>query len=165
MSDKLITVFGATGAQGSSVLRSLAANVTHSFALRGITRDPSSSTSQALRAAVPKVSLVQADGWDKPSLVTAFQGSWGAFVNTNSDDAVFENPDETRTEFDLGKNIIDAAIDAGVEVLVYSGLSSAKEISGGKVTSQAFDGVYIAAIGCMSIIDFINRKACNRRVR
>lgn len=48
MSQKLITVFGATGAQGSSVLRSLAANTSRAFALRGITRNPSGEPAQEL---------------------------------------------------------------------------------------------------------------------
>lgn len=71
--------------------------------------------------------------------MAAFKGSWGAFVNTNTDDAVFENPEETRTELDLGKLVVDAAVEAGVEVLVYSGFNSAKEISKGKVENRAFD--------------------------
>ena len=78
-------------------------------------------------------------------MVTAFRGSWSAFVNTNSDDAVFENPEEKRTEVDLGKGIVDAAIEAGVEVLVYSGFNSAKQITGGKVANKAFDGMYARA--------------------
>jgi uncharacterized protein YbjT (DUF2867 family) len=140
MSQKLITVFGATGAQGSSVLRSLAQDTTTPFQLRGTTRNPSSDASKTLLSQIPGLELVQANGWDKPSMVEAFRGSWGAFVNTNSDDAVFENPEETRTEVDLGKSIVDAAVEAGVEVLVYSGFNSAKDITRGKVPNKAFDG-------------------------
>ncbi|KAF2821447.1 NAD(P)-binding protein [Ophiobolus disseminans] len=139
MPQKLITVFGATGAQGSSVLRSLSRNNTTPFALRATTRHTSSSASKILLKQVPHTELVEADGWNKASMVAAFRGSWGAFVNTNSDDAVFETPDETRTEIDLGKIIVDAAIEAGVEVLMYSGFNSAKEITGGEVANKAFD--------------------------
>ncbi|KAH7355479.1 hypothetical protein BKA66DRAFT_575365 [Pyrenochaeta sp. MPI-SDFR-AT-0127] len=137
MPEKLITVFGATGAQGSSVLHSLSRNLSAPFALRGITRNPSSASAQKLSST--GIEVVKADGWDKPSMVAAFKGSWGAFVNTNTDDAVFENPEETRTELDLGKLIVDAAVEAGVEVFVYSGFNSAKEISKGKVENRAFD--------------------------
>jgi hypothetical protein len=140
MSKKQITVFGATGAQGSSVLRSLSQNITTPFSLRGTTRNPTSTASKSLLEQVPDLDLIQADGWDKASMVAAFRDSWGAFLNTNSDDAVFENPNETRTEVDLGQIIVDAAIEAGVEVLVYSGFNSAKEITGGKVANPAFDG-------------------------
>ena len=141
MAQKLITIFGATGAQGSSVLRSLAANTSKQFVLRGTTRDPSSDSAQ--RISELSVEVIKADGWDKASMVAAFNGSWGAFVNTNSDDPIFEDPENTKTEVDLGKIIVDAAIEAGVEVLVYSGFNSAKEITNGKVANPAFDGTYL----------------------
>jgi nucleoside-diphosphate-sugar epimerase len=165
MSKKQITVFGATGAQGSSVLRSLSQNTTTPFSLRGTTRNPTSTASKSLLEQVPDLDLVQADGWDKASTVAAFRGSWGAFVNTNSDDAVFENPEETRTEVDLGKIIVDAAIEAGVEVLVYSGFNSAKEITGGKVTNPAFDGTcYLSMLPTRSNIHTF-RQERHRRIR
>lgn len=146
MSQKLITVFGATGAQGSSVLRSLSHNTTSPFSLRGITRDPTSSSAQKLSVSIAPgaiFELVKADGWNKPSMVAAFKGSWAAFVNTNSEDPVFENPEEKRTEVDLGKLIVDAAIEAGVQVFVYSGFNSAKTITNGKVANKAFDGPFL----------------------
>ncbi|KAH8702908.1 hypothetical protein GQ44DRAFT_753360 [Phaeosphaeriaceae sp. PMI808] len=157
MSQKLVTVFGATGAQGSSVLRSLSQNVDTPFSLRGITRNTSSSASKALIGQVPNVDLVQADGWNNSSIVAAFSGSWAVFLNTNSDDAVFENSEEKRTEFDLGKLIVDAAIEAKVEVLVYSGFNSAKEITKGKVANQAFDeknaiGEYAKSAGAFKAV-------------
>jgi len=142
MSAKLITVFGATGAQGSSVLRSLSQNTTTPFTLRGTTRNSSSASSKTLLKQVPRLDLVQADGWDKASMVAAFRGSKGAFVNTNSDDSVFDDPSETRTEVDLGKIVVEAAIEAGVEILVYSGATSATKTSGGKVANPTFDGMY-----------------------
>lgn len=139
MPQRLITVFGATGAQGSSVLRSLAANTSNPFSLRGTTRNPLSNSAQ--RISTLGVEVVKADGWEKESMVTAFKGSWGVFVNTNSDDPIFEDPQFTKTEVDLGKSIVDAAVEAGVEVFVYSGFNSAKEITGGKVANPAFDGL------------------------
>lgn len=135
---KLITIFGATGAQGSSVIRSLQSNTSKPFTLRGITRNPESASAQNLSAS--GVEVVKADGWDKESLVAAFKGSWAVFVNTNSDDVVFENPEETRTEADLGRLIVDAAVEAGVGVFVYSGMASAKESTKGKIPVAAFDG-------------------------
>ncbi|KAF2465797.1 NAD(P)-binding protein [Lindgomyces ingoldianus] len=149
---KLITIFGATGAQGSSVLNSLASNTSHPFTLRGITRNPSSSSAQKLAAS--GVDVVKADGWDKDSLISAFKGSWGVFVNTNSDDAVFENPDEKKTEFDLGKIIVDAAAEAGVQHFVYSGMASAKETSKGKVSVDAFDHKHAIAVYAQSLKTF-----------
>ncbi|KAF2278037.1 NAD(P)-binding protein [Westerdykella ornata] len=159
MSPKLITVFGATGAQGSSVVRSLQQNKSKSFAVRGITRNPASES--ATKLANQGVEVVKADGWDKESLVAAFRGSWGVFANTNSDDAVFESPNETRTELDLGKIIVDAAAAAGVEVFVYSGMASAREASGGKVPVDAFDhkhaiGEYARSIGAFKAVVIVS---------
>ncbi|KAF2728698.1 NAD(P)-binding protein [Polyplosphaeria fusca] len=144
---KLITVYGATGAQGSSVLRSLSFNITSPppFRLRGITRNPSSPAAKTLASSIPNLGLVQADGWDKSSLIAAFKDSWAVFVNTNSDDPVFENAEEKRTEEDLGKGIVDAAVEAGVSVFVYSGMTSAHITTEGKVPVAAFDDKY--AIG------------------
>lgn len=139
MTSKLITVFGATGAQGSSVIRSLQDNASKAFSLRGITRNPSSEAAKKLSTL--GVEVVQADGWDKKSLFAAFRGSWGVFVNTNSDDAVFENPEEKRTEVDLGKIIVDAAAEAGVEVFVYSA-SYSRKIPESKIHVAAFEGQF-----------------------
>jgi uncharacterized protein YbjT (DUF2867 family) len=81
---KTVTVMGATGNQGGSVVRSLAQN--KSLNVRGVTRDPSSKASQNLVAL--GVEVVKADGWNQKEITAAFAGSWAAFVNTNSDDPV-----------------------------------------------------------------------------
>ena len=86
MSSKLITVFGATGAQGGSVVQSLLANKTNNFSVRGITRNTESESSKKLVA--QGVEMVQADGLVKEQVVAALKGSWGFFVNTNSGDKV-----------------------------------------------------------------------------
>lgn len=80
----LITVFGATGNQGSSVCRSLAKNP--EFKVRAITRNPQSDASRQLSTL--GVEMVRADGWNSEQMLEAFQGSWGAFINTNSFDPV-----------------------------------------------------------------------------
>lgn len=80
----LITVFGATGNQGGAVARSLAKNP--SFRVRGLTRNPTSSASQTLDS--QGVEVHKADAFDKDSMLSAFAGSWGVFVNINSDDKV-----------------------------------------------------------------------------
>ena len=47
---KILVVFGATGAQGGSIIRSVLSSPVASaeFKIRGITRDPSKPTAQAL---------------------------------------------------------------------------------------------------------------------
>ena len=64
------------------------------------------------------------------------------FANTNSDDPIFGEGEGGKREVDLGRNIVDAAVEAGVKVLVWSGMGSATEASRGKVAVDAFDGTY-----------------------
>lgn len=85
-SPQLITVFGALGAQGGSVVQSLLQNKAKTFEIRGITRNPDSEKAKAL--ASQGVEVVRADGLVKNEVVEAFKDSWGVFVNTNSDDPV-----------------------------------------------------------------------------
>lgn len=85
-SQKLITVYGATGNQGGSVIASLLQNKTSGFSLRGITRSVESDKAKAL--AEQGVEVVKADGFVKEQVIEAFRGSWGVFINTNSDDPV-----------------------------------------------------------------------------
>lgn len=83
-SKPLITIFGATGNQGGSVARSLLQNP--SFRVRGITRNVNSKASQAL--VTLGAEMVYGDGFDSALMEAAFAGSWGAFINMNSDDEV-----------------------------------------------------------------------------
>ena len=85
-SPKLVTVYGATGAQGGSVVRSLLKSKTGEFKVRGITRNLNSAKAKAL--AELGVEVVQADGARVDEMKQAFAGSWAVFVNTNSDDPV-----------------------------------------------------------------------------
>lgn len=85
MSTKRITVFGVTGNQGGSVARSLAQN--SEFSVRGISRNPDSDASHKMSKV--GVEMVRADGFNIEDMTAAFEGSWGAFVNINSDDKVF----------------------------------------------------------------------------
>ena len=68
---KLLTVVGATGTQGSSLID--AASEDGSFRIRGLTRNPSSEKAKALAA--KGVEVVQADINDYASLVKAFEVS------------------------------------------------------------------------------------------
>lgn len=83
---RLITVYGATGSQGGSVIVSLLQNKTSGFTLRGITRNPRSTKASDLKS--KGVEVIKADGFVKNQVVEAFKGSWAVFLNTNSDDPV-----------------------------------------------------------------------------
>lgn len=83
---RIITVYGATGRQGSSVVESLLKNKSSNFSIRGITRNPHSDKSKSFAA--QGAEMVKADGLDKASVLEAFRGSWAVFVNVNPDDPV-----------------------------------------------------------------------------
>ena len=67
----IITVFGATGSQGGSVVNAVLAS--GQFKVRGVTRDLESDASKALKNR--GVEMVRADFADKESLRKAVQGS------------------------------------------------------------------------------------------
>lgn len=83
---KLVTVFGATGLQGGSVVLSLISNKEHQFAVRGITRNPESENAKALSAL--GVEMVKVDGSKLDEIKEAFRGSWSVFINTDSESPV-----------------------------------------------------------------------------
>lgn len=97
---KLVTVYGATGAQGGSVVRSLLKNKSGAFRVRGITRNPDSDSAKALAA--QGVEVVKADGTKADEIERAFAGSWAVFANTNSDDPVRVPPVLPRAQSGVG---------------------------------------------------------------
>jgi len=146
-SQKLIVVLGATGTQGGSVLSTFATDP--SWRVRALTRYASSPKAQALLSKRPTASieLVSADLNDVSSLAKAFAGAHAIFGVI--DFWTLYGDDKIRAQaqakgqpanelcFDLevqqGKNIFDAASQIPtLERLVFSGLSNASELSGGK---------------------------------
>ncbi|KAL4956620.1 hypothetical protein BDW69DRAFT_181398 [Aspergillus filifer] len=129
----LITIYGATGNQGGAVAHSLLKNP--SFRVRALTRNPRSPASEALAAKGAEVRA--ANGLNPRSVAAGFEGSWGVFVNINSDEKAFRP--EGPTEFDVGKNIVDAAIQAKVRHFVFSTGPSSTSLTNGKVTATGMD--------------------------
>jgi len=81
MSDKkIIAVVGATGAQGSGLVRAILNDPKGGFAVRALTRDVNSDKARALGELGAE--LVQADVNDEASLKRAFDGAYGAFCVT-----------------------------------------------------------------------------------
>lgn len=81
MSDrKLITVFGATGAQGGGLARSILADPDGPFAVRAVTRDTASPAAKALAKAGAEV--VAADVDDAAAVARALDGAYGAYFVT-----------------------------------------------------------------------------------
>ncbi|MGZ6130867.1 MAG: NmrA/HSCARG family protein [Myxococcaceae bacterium] len=77
----VIAVVGATGAQGSGLVRAIVQDPEHRFSARAITRKPDSEKGRALAA--QGVEVVAADADDAASLERAFRGAAGVFCVTN----------------------------------------------------------------------------------
>ena len=124
---KLITVFGATGAQGGSVARALLA--AGGYKVRAVTRNNESPKAKALGEQGCEV--VKTDMDSKESLEQAISGSYGVFAVTNYWGLFGENQDTAKDrEIQQGKNIGDICKDKGVKHLVYSGLEDVKSLIG-----------------------------------
>lgn len=135
---KTVTVVGATGIQGGSVIRALLDSPKYS--LRAITRNPQSDAAKALAAQGVKV--VRANINDVGSLREAFAGSHAIFAATNFFEALptlgIEKSMETETL--LGKNLADAAAATeSLEHYVWSTLPNSHKNSGGKVVVPYYE--------------------------
>ncbi|KAG8216856.1 hypothetical protein J3R82DRAFT_7119 [Butyriboletus roseoflavus] len=127
MSARIVTVFGATGTQGSSVVRTLLADGT--FTPRAVTRNTNSE--KALRLKALGAEVVQGDLWDVPSLTNAMNGAEGVFGVTDYYDPKNSAQGPT-SEVLLGKNLVDAAVASGVKFFIWSSLPSCTRVSNGK---------------------------------
>ncbi|KAF7295773.1 NmrA domain-containing protein [Mycena chlorophos] len=126
-STRMVAVFGATGQQGSAVLRALLKDGT--FSPRAIARNPTSDAGKTLSA--QGVEVVQGDTQDKASLVRALRGSEAVFAMTAP---VMPLSNEGPNELTAGRNIVDAAKEVGVKFFIWMGMPSIKRISDGKYT-------------------------------
>jgi len=79
-SKKIITVIGATGAQGGGLVRAIQNDPSGGFQARAVTRDVNSDKAKALAALGAEV--VAGDVDDPASLARAFAGAHGAFCVT-----------------------------------------------------------------------------------
>ncbi|KAK5122226.1 hypothetical protein LTR85_004136 [Meristemomyces frigidus] len=145
-SKQLLTIFGATGNQGGSVIDTTLSHpgLKDKYALRGITRDPSSAKAQAL--ADKGVEMVAADLNDVDSMKKAIEGSYGVFGVTD-----FWAVMSKDIEIQQGKNIFESCKTQGVKHFVFSALPYAERITDGVLKhvdhfdSKAIVGEYIEA--------------------
>ena len=77
---KIITVFGATGAQGGGLARAILQDENSPFAVRAVTRDKNSDKAKEL--AQLGAELVVADIDDQQSIENALRGAYGAYFVT-----------------------------------------------------------------------------------
>ncbi|KAL1636579.1 hypothetical protein SLS56_001164 [Neofusicoccum ribis] len=145
---KLITVFGATGNQGGSVIQAILADsaLSKEFKIRGINRDVTKPAAQALKA--KGVEMVTADMNDPTSLLAAIKGSHTVFLVTN-----YWETGKPEVEIAQGKNVADACKEAGVQHLFFSSLLHVTNETAGRLKNVPhFDGkaeieAYVKEIG------------------
>lgn len=130
----ILTVFGATGQQGGSVIQTILRTpaLNAKYALRGVTRDTSRPAAQEL--AKLGVDVVRANLDDPASLEKAIRGSYGVFAVTN----FWESMDGAK-ETQQGRNIVDASLATGVSHLVISSLHNVNELTNGALHVPHFD--------------------------
>ncbi|CZR56829.1 related to nitrogen metabolic regulation protein nmr [Phialocephala subalpina] len=134
MSTKIITIIGATGTQGGSVISALLSSPSRSpYHLRAVTRNPDSPKARTL--ASQGVELVTADLDNKASLLNVFQGSQIIFGVTDWATLFKKHGVEeaTRIEIQQGTNLYLAAKETKtLEHYIWSTVSSPDKVSGGK---------------------------------
>ncbi|KAF7556801.1 hypothetical protein G7Z17_g1152 [Cylindrodendrum hubeiense] len=131
MSKKTVSVVGATGTQGGSVVRALVKD--GSYHVRAITRNPQSDGGKALAKSGAQV--VQADVNDYNSLEKAFEGSHVIYALTDFFEPFSKSGHEEaiKIEVQQGINLANAATaTTSLEHFIWSTLPNAKRISNGK---------------------------------
>ncbi|XP_078296253.1 nmrA-like family domain-containing protein 1 isoform X1 [Panthera onca] len=128
---KLVVVFGATGAQGGSVARTLLEDGT--FRVRVVTRDPRQRAARELR--LQGAEVVRGDQDDEASMELALTGAHATFIVTN----YWENCSQEQ-EVKQGKLLADVAKRLGLRYVVYSGLENIRKLTAGRLAAGHFDG-------------------------
>jgi len=126
----LITVVGVLGKQGRSVAQALLQS--GRYRVRGITRRVDSPEATYLAGQGVELLSLPLDLGYKKDFVEAFRGSDGVFIMTPS-----IVPPQTH-EMELGKQLADAAVEAGVQHIVFSSLENVHKITQGKKFAPHF---------------------------
>jgi len=119
-SKKIITVFGATGAQGGGLVRSILNDKSGEFAARAVTRDIRSDKAKDLAALGAE--LVEGDVDDPVSVDKALEGAYGAYFVT-----FFWNHFSPEKEIEQALTFANAAKKAGIKHAIWSTLEDTRE--------------------------------------
>jgi len=120
-SKKIITVFGATGAQGGGLVRAIASDSNSEFSVRAVTRDPESDKAKALAAIGAEV--VYGDLGNAESVHKALEGAYGAFFVTFY--WAHFSPEQEKAEATL---FAKAAKQAGIKHAIWSTLEDTRDL-------------------------------------
>lgn len=118
---KIITVFGATGAQGGGLVRAIMADPNSEFSVRAVTRDPNNDKAKALAALGAEV--VKGDLADEASVHKALEGAYGAYFVTFY--WAHFSPEQEKAEAAL---FAKAAKQAGIKHAIWSTLEDTREL-------------------------------------
>ena len=119
-SKKIITVFGATGAQGGGLIRAILADENSEFIVRAVTRDTNSDKAKELAGLGAE--LVQADVDDPASVNKALEGAYGAYFVT-----FFWAHFSAEKEIAEARMFAEAAKKAGLQHAIWSTLEDTRE--------------------------------------
>ncbi|KAI9825790.1 MAG: hypothetical protein M1826_006892 [Phylliscum demangeonii] len=124
---KIVVVFGATGTQGGSVIKSLLADpaTQKEYHIRAITRDPSTAKAQALTK--QGVECVTGDLGSKESLRKALEHAYAVYAVTS-----YWEKEDPELEKQQGRNVADAAKECGVQHFIWSSLLDVNKLSHGQ---------------------------------
>lgn len=129
-SKPLIAIAGASSKQGRSVANTLLQS--GRYRVRAFTRRVDSPEARNLARQGAELVAVPLELGHEQELVKAFSGAQGAFLLTPP----IAPPATHETE--LGRQLADAAVAAGVQHIVYSGLENVGRISGGRKFAPHF---------------------------
>ena len=116
---KIIAVAGATGAQGGGLVRAILKDKGSEYAVRALTRDPTTPRATALENLGAEVVAANLD--DRESLKDAFEGAYGAFCVTFFWDHF--SPEKEKAH---AKAMAGAAKHAGVQHVIWSTLEDTR---------------------------------------
>ena len=120
-SKKIITVFGATGAQGGGLVRAICNDSNSEFSVRAVTRDPDSDKAKALASLGAEV--VYGDLGNPDSIHKVLEGAYGAFFVTFF--WAHYSPEQEKEEAAL---FAKAAKEAGLKHAIWSTLEDTREL-------------------------------------
>jgi uncharacterized protein YbjT (DUF2867 family) len=117
---KIITVFGATGAQGGGVAQAILNDAESEFTVRAVTRDPGSEKAKGL--AGMGAEIVAADIDDKASMKNALAGAYGAYFVT-----FYWAHLSPEREYKEACSMAEAAKEAGIKHAIWSTLEDTRQ--------------------------------------
>lgn len=120
MAKKIITIFGATGAQGGGLAHAILSDKNSEFSVRAVTRDTNSD--KAKKLADLGAEVVAADIDDKQSMQKVLEGAYGAYFVT-----FFWAHFSAEKEIAEAKNMAEAAKIANLQHVIWSTLEDTRK--------------------------------------